>query len=240
MLVNIRNREKQDISLKAAKEQAEAASVFKTQFLANMSHEIRTPMNSVMGYLQLLELNESNPDQLKTISKMMDSANMLLNVINDILDVSKIEAGKLELEQVDFALRSIIDAAVSPFAYRSERKGVEFAVEIDDVVPQIVTGDPLRLRQILINLCSNAVKFTEQGSIKLLIKLLREDECINELLFIIEDTGIGMSAETIDKLFKPFTQADSTLTRRFRRIRTGPVDLQRAGSTDGWPNVGRK
>ncbi len=215
MLVNIRNREKQELKLKRAKEQAEIANQAKSQFLANMSHEIRTPMNSVMGYLQLLRIHESRPDQLATIGKMMESANILLSVINDILDVSKIEAGKLELENIQFALRPAIEAAVSPLAFRAAAKGVEFNVTFSEDVPEIVEGDPLRLQQILTNLCSNAVKFTERGFIHTTVSLQGSNGQSDTLFFTVEDTGIGMDQASVVKLFTPFTQADSTLTRRF-------------------------
>jgi signal transduction histidine kinase len=216
MLVNIRNREKQDLNLQAAKEQAEFANRAKSQFLANMSHEIRTPLNSVMGYLQLLELKTTEPEQINIINKMSESADILLAVINDILDVSKIEAGKMELEQVEFDLQSTVMAAITPSMDRAEQKGVLMTVEIDPAVPQTILGDPLRLRQILINLGNNAVKFTDQGSIHVTVRLQpHPDGEQTELLFEVADTGIGMSGETIGRLFRPFTQADSTLARRY-------------------------
>jgi PAS domain S-box-containing protein len=213
ILVNSRNREQQERKLQAAKDQAEKATRIKSQFLANMSHEIRTPLNSVLGYLQLLEVKEDDPEKQQLISKMESSTQTLLNVINDILDVSKIEAGKLQLEQQPFALRSAIEAAVESYAYAAKAKGLNFILDLDPDLPAEVIGDPLRLRQILANLCSNAIKFTEQGTI--LVGAWRAEQAGDWVDFRVEDSGIGIPPAQLATIFEPFVQGDSTLPRRY-------------------------
>jgi two-component system, sensor histidine kinase len=201
--------------LKKAKQTAEEATQAKSEFLANMSHEIRTPMNGVLGTLNLLLDANLNSEQLEYAKMMQLSANSLLTIINDILDISKIEAGKLILEQVSFDLHQIIKNMMIMFTARASEKGLKMNCQIaDDIVPTLI-GDPGRLGQVLNNLLSNAVKFTAEGQIMLQVNL--DENWKNEvsIRFQVEDTGIGIPHGKITYLFDIFTQADSTTTREF-------------------------
>ena len=155
----------------AAKEEAERLSRVKSDFLANMSHEIRTPMNAILGMLYLALKNELPPALHNQLSKAQGAAHSLLGIINDILDFSKIEAGKLEIEQVEFGLDAVLEQLTDAIGYQAEHKGIEFLIRYDPAIPPRLIGDPLRLGQILLNLCGNAVKFTEQGEIELAFQL---------------------------------------------------------------------
>ena len=201
--------------LRTATQDAEAANAAKSAFLANVSHEIRTPMNAVMGVSYLLGRTRLDADQQALLAKIESGSRSLLDVINEVLDLSKIEAGEMLIEHVPFDLRALVADVADLLRVQAEARGLALAVDIDARVPSWLNGDAARLRQILNNLLGNAIKFTERGQVNL--RLTCEDPGLQSMVlqFVVDDTGIGMSAEVLSRLFKPFMQADTSTSRRF-------------------------
>ncbi len=208
-------RKQLEKELVAAKEAAEAANLAKSRFLATMSHELRTPMNAVMGMTYLCLQTETTSKQQYYLSTIFSSSQGLLRILNDILDLSKIEAGKLAIESVDFRLRDVLEGVINILAIKANEKGLDLLLSEDTNCPQSLVGDPVRLGQILINLVGNAIKFTDSGEVVIAVEPITEGPEGIMLRFSVRDTGIGLTQEQMSHLFEPFSQVDSSSSRKF-------------------------
>lgn len=211
VVIGNRRQQRENLELAAARERAESSERFKQQFLANMSHEIRTPMNAVTGMIRLLLEKTPDPKQVKYLEAMQRSADSLLHIINDILDLSKIEAGKVSLEQIGFPLKLLMQQVEDTLRYPAGERQLELVVETDPNLPELVLGDPGRLLQILLNLGSNAIKFTPSGKITIFAQA-QEEKMVR---FSVTDTGIGIPKDKLDTIFDSFQQANISDTREY-------------------------
>ena len=207
--------EEKNEELIIAKEKAEEATRAKSMFLANMSHEIRSPMNGILGLSRLMQNETVNSEHHDMLNVVTTSGEHLLQIINDILDFSKIEAGQINLEHIDFDIRKLCDTIYQLLNFRAVEKEIDFTIDIDEDIPEILVGDSFRLNQIIMNLTNNAVKFTLKGAVRLSIKLLEKNKEWVSLLFSVKDTGIGIPEKAQNTLFQEFTQSDNSISRQY-------------------------
>ncbi len=213
-LVDVTEIRKTEAELRQSRDTAEKLAKIKSEFLATMSHEIRTPMNAILGMMHLVRQTPLSEQQSQYIETTENSAKLLLRIINDILDFSKIEAGRMTMESHVFSLRTVVDEVVSVITESVEKNRVRLIWDIAPEIPEELVGDPIRLKQVLLNLLSNAAKFTREGSVHLQVEFDRRKRDGHSLLFTVRDTGIGMSEDDIDRIFAPFTQVDGSLSRK--------------------------
>jgi signal transduction histidine kinase/ActR/RegA family two-component response regulator len=215
LMIDIHDQKRQELALVEAKSQAEAATVAKSNFLASMSHEIRTPLNGILGMAQVLQGDELTDAQRNRVNVISESGQTLMALLNDVLDISKIEAGKLELTCVDGDIGRTIERVRQLFLSRAEERGLKLTLDIAPSVPAVLSYDPVRIRQCVANLLSNAIKFTEYGSISIRVSAEVREDGDWDTSISVTDTGIGMNEETVARLFGAFTQGDASITRRF-------------------------
>jgi PAS domain S-box-containing protein len=214
--IDISERKEMEAKIRAAQAQAESANRAKTDFLSNMSHEIRTPLNGIIGFTDLLINSDLNSSQLEYMSTVQESASSLMQIVNDVLDFSKIESGKLELNEEEIDLFELIEQVIDLFKYAALQKNINLYLKIDSTIPQYIVGDSLRLKQILVNLISNAIKFTQKGEVKLEIsKEKNVQDNASDIKFSVKDTGIGIKEDNYKKIFSSFVQEDNSTSRKF-------------------------